>query len=498
MNKRLAILSGALCVGYVAIRFWGLTTSCLWFDEIFSVHAAEHSWNSILTFVSLDLIHPPLFYVLLKLWIGIGGEGLFWLRLFPVVFSVIAIFPFISLCRELKLGKWTQILALFLFAVNGSLIKYAQEVRMYSLLLCISLFSTWLFLRYFNKGNGFVPLLLINVLFVYTHYFGWLVVVSEITAILIFQRTKWRGSLAMFAITLVSFIPWVAAIVHAAQTGSGLGQNIGWMMRPGILAIIQFKLNLIEPFYYAASSVESLSVYRVSVPLLLIFTVAIFLYLLKWNLRSKDENMTACLLFIFVIVPVVMAFAASWLLPYSIWGTRHLIVVFAPVAVFLAGAILKISSAAVRTAAVTLIILFSGYAFALQAMRDTPHYSWCAWEPLAAQAKELQNANIYVFEDLVAYHIWFAGRTSGRCFKVRDITGITEDNAYFLPRGFDDVRAVDITDINESSLWIAYRAQTAAPNEPPLRNFIVNGYHISDQRTMSADGENAIFVLIER
>src|SRR6187455_2295654 len=101
---------------YIASRFWRLTESCLWFDEIFSVHAAEHPWNSILSFVSLDLIHPPLFYVLLKLWIGVGAESLFWLRLLPVSFALLTVFPFVSLCRELKLGRWTQILALFLFA----------------------------------------------------------------------------------------------------------------------------------------------------------------------------------------------------------------------------------------------------------------------------------------------------------------------------------------------------------------------------------------------
>src|SRR5687767_9173755 len=118
---------------HIGVRLWGLTAFCLWFDEIFSVHAAEHPWNSILSFVSLDLIHPPLFYALLKLWIAIGGDRLLWLRSLPVAISVIAVFPFIALCRELKLSFPTQILSLLLFAINGSLIKYAQEVRMYSL-----------------------------------------------------------------------------------------------------------------------------------------------------------------------------------------------------------------------------------------------------------------------------------------------------------------------------------------------------------------------------
>ena len=412
---------GLLVVAYVALRLWHLTDSCLWFDEIFSVHAAEHSWGSLFSFVALDLIHPPLFYVLLKLWIGVGGESLVWLRLFPVIFAAIALFPFVSLCRELKLDFWTRCLALFFFAINGSLIKYAQEVRMYSLLLCLSLFSLWLFARYFNRGTSFVALLLVNLLLVYTHYFGWFVIVSEIAAVLIFQKIKWRRMMVMFAITLVSFVPWILTVLNAATTGSDLGQNIGWMARPGILAIIQFKLALLEPFYYAASSVEPISVYRVSIPLLLVLGVAVVLYFVKWKLHPEVEKRLVYLLSIFVFVPVVIAFLASWLLPYSIWGTRHLVLVFAPVAILLAGAIVKIPNAAFKTAVVTLILLFSGYAFVLQVVRDKPQYSWCAWKPLALQARDLRDANIYVFEDLVAYHIWFAARRQqalGRCFRV--------------------------------------------------------------------------------
>src|SRR2546421_7026662 len=124
-----------LIVVYIAVRFWRIGDSCLWFDEIYSVHAAEHAWGDILNFVALDLIHPPLYYLLLKVWIGIGGEGVVWPRSLSVLFALVAVFPFIRLCRELQIGFWAQTFAFFLFAVNGSLIKYAQEVRMYSLLL---------------------------------------------------------------------------------------------------------------------------------------------------------------------------------------------------------------------------------------------------------------------------------------------------------------------------------------------------------------------------
>ena len=49
-NTRLfqILATAVLAAVYVAARLKNLTTSCLWFDEIFSVHAAEHTWNTIL------------------------------------------------------------------------------------------------------------------------------------------------------------------------------------------------------------------------------------------------------------------------------------------------------------------------------------------------------------------------------------------------------------------------------------------------------------------
>src|ERR687890_2762417 len=116
----------ALVALYVAARLWRLTASCLWFDEIFSVHAARHTWAGLWRFAAADLIHPPLFYALLKLWTAAGGESLLWLRLFPALTAIAALVPFLLLARELRLNTQGTTLALLLVASNGYLIKYAQ------------------------------------------------------------------------------------------------------------------------------------------------------------------------------------------------------------------------------------------------------------------------------------------------------------------------------------------------------------------------------------
>ena len=486
---------------YLAARLWDLTASCLWFDEIFSIHAAEHPWKSLLSFVALDLIHPPLFYALLKLWIIVGGDSLLWLRLLPVTLSVIALFPLIGLCRELKLGGWTQVLALFLLAINGSMIKYAQEVRMYSLLMCVSLFSMWLFARYFVRGKSFLPLIIVNVLLVYSHYFGWFIVLAEVAAVASFQRVKLRQIVSMLAITLIGFLPWLAAVWHASGTGSGLAQNIGWMSRPGIQAIAALFLGLIEPFYFQMSSADPASVYKVSVPLLLIVLVAAGIRLAGWRKLNELDCRNTGLLLLFVLVPVVIAFTASWLMPYSVWGTRHLTIVFAPFYILVAILLTSTSPKWLSAAAVTSVLVLAGYGFVMRAARDTPQYSWCLWEPLTAAALNAEvKAPVYVLEDLVGYHVWFATRKGNGLpvTKLSGINGVAEDKAYFLPRGFAEVRSVDIDDLDQSRLWITFRDEAILDSEPPLRDLLVRGYRIIDRRTASAKGEEAAIILLEK
>ncbi len=486
---------------YIAARLWGMTDSCLWFDEIFSIHAAELPWGSILSFVALDLIHPPLFYVLLNFWISVGGSDLLWLRTLPVVLSVIAVFPFIAFCRELKLARRTEILALFIFAINGSMIKYAQEVRMYSLLLCLSLFSMWLFARYFIKGKSFVPLVIVNVLLIYSHYFGWFFVFAEVAAIMAFQRIKWRRAAAMVAIALVSFLPWMVAVFNASRSGTGLSQNIGWMSRPGIQEVGTFLANLIEPFHFQASSAEPVSVLTVSIPLLLAAFAGIVLFAANISAVEDREKRNLRLILLFAITPVVIAFCASWLMPYSVWGTRHLIIVFAPFSILLAVIFTARPPSWLPTAAVTMIVLVAGYGFVVKAAREAPRYSWCAWDSLTTMPPDSAISPVYTVEDLVAYHVWFAGRKYAgpqQVVKVDGIDGVREDTAYFLPRGFDGVGTIDMADVSEPRLWLVFRGPSITEKEAPLRNFLVKGYSVAERADTVVGGEDLAVVLLEK
>ncbi|QQS33623.1 MAG: glycosyltransferase family 39 protein [Acidobacteriota bacterium] len=496
MNRNSTVIIGVLAVAFVAFRLWGLSDQCLWFDEIFSVHAAETAFPGFFYFLAKDLIHPPFFYLLLKSWMFVGGDGLLSLRLFPVVIACLGLIPFIALCRELKLPIATQALALFLIAVNGTLIKYAQEVRMYSLLMTLSLFSLWLFVRLVNSSKGIAVLTVVNILLVHTHYFGWFVVVAEAVVLVWYRREKLVAAKAMFGVTAIAFVPWTIAVANAAAGGSSLGQNIGWMSRPGVVEVFNFAFDVVEPFYYQISSGEPSTLLYISVPMLLLIAAAKLGYFI--GEKDAESRQAFYMLGFLAAIPVFVAFAVSWLMPHSIWGSRHLIIVYAPMLILTAIFFTGIRSQKLRIIAVGSLAALTAAAFVVQTTQPRAEYAWCVMDDVSRDAEELGAKEIAVFEDLLAYHLWFENRRAQpdqiKATKVSGVDGINEDAAYFLPRGFDGIGKKDISEVSAENVWLLFRSENLSETEPPLRNFRTRGYNIARKKEYKVTGETVFVV----
>ncbi len=178
------------------MRLWRITDFALDGDEIFSVQLARDSWRDLFTSAVQDAIHPPLLYVLLKLWIGVGGESLFWLAVvFPVTASVLCLFPVFALCRDLSISPAARNLAIAIVAVHPYAMYYSQHLRMYCLLMLAALLSAWRFERYLDRASlrNLVILSGVNLFLGYTQYYGWCVVLLEFVYLLWKAPDKERG-----------------------------------------------------------------------------------------------------------------------------------------------------------------------------------------------------------------------------------------------------------------------------------------------------------------
>src|SRR5690349_17389576 len=87
------LLTLTIFVVYAAIRVWHLNHFAMSHDEVFSVEVSLMPWGAMIRAVIADVVHPPLFYVLLKLWILVGGTSIFWMRLLPCILSLFMVIP---------------------------------------------------------------------------------------------------------------------------------------------------------------------------------------------------------------------------------------------------------------------------------------------------------------------------------------------------------------------------------------------------------------------
>jgi hypothetical protein len=492
-----------------------------------------------------------------------------------VLAETAAVVPFLLLCRELGVrGGGVVRVALLLLAVNGYLIQHAQQLRMYGLLLLFASCSLWLFARFWSgeqRPGGWgvaFALFVANLLLVYTHYFGWLLVGLEGVFLVVWGRGKLRAFAVSLVALAVCFSPWVWLVWSAAgAAGAGLAQNIGWAARPRLADILQPFLLLHEPFRFRRNTYEPV-VLRVDVWLAFMVFVPPFVAL-AWRAlrrrragaqstgdesapdaaaaggdagagasvqdtggsapgrdtgaRSSGRDAGAALfareawgrpaltfLLFFSVSPVVVAFALARVLPQSIWGTRHLIII-APAYLLLA-AVALVSLRRPVWFAVTLKLLL-GCWLTLAAMlwlmrRDAPPV-WCAWETLAQRVVEADagaggEVRVYAAEDLVAYHLWYGLSLTGdgrfRVVAVKNLPGVAEDRAFFLPRGFDEVAAVDAAaSMREEHFWVAFRDADASPAEHTfLRLLAERGYEASPRFEVAASGQRAFVISAKR
>jgi hypothetical protein len=384
------VLASAL---FVAARLWRLTTYGLFGDELFSLWAAKRDWGGLIEAVINDIDHPPLFYLLLKSWIMAGGESTLWLKLFPALTSSAAIIPLFLLCRELKAKPAAANLTIALMAVNAYLVLYSQELRMYSLLLFFTTASLWLFVKFFNSPSGAkniqLALLAANLLLVYTHYYGWLVVCVEFLFLILWGRRKLPSFALAFLALLVCFGPWAYLVTLAAIDRGGLGFPNN---APGLADLIWFHESLNGPVSYRWEAYMKFSTaLSVGAPVLaLAFDGPIVLW--GWRVlgsrEKKQRGQTAAfwLLAMFSFLPLAVVFCASHVMAQAAWATRYLIIAAPSYLVMLAVAATGLRPEWVKRATVALVLAWA----ALSGFIELSNREKIAWEPLVRQMIEAE------------------------------------------------------------------------------------------------------------
>lgn len=149
MTRRSTLIAvAAITLLALILRLHNLTYHSLWFDEAVSARWAGSSVARILE-VGLTLVEdrlPPLYYLALRGWTRLFGEGELALRLLSVALGVILI-PLLFATGSLLFNRPVALLFALLAALNPFLIWYSQEARMYALAAVWGAAGVWFFLK---------------------------------------------------------------------------------------------------------------------------------------------------------------------------------------------------------------------------------------------------------------------------------------------------------------------------------------------------------------
>ena len=201
-------------------RVYHLGTQSIWLDEAFSVALAKMTLPQMVQAAAPD-VHPPLYYFLLHYWMMVFGTSESAVRLLSVLFGVLAI-PMIYVVGRQLFNKEVGLVAALILALSSFNIYYSQETRMYSLMVLLALLSMYFFWRFLQQSNlvSSVGYVLSTTLLVYTHYYGWFVVIAQniyvVTLLLLSKHRAYRlrDWAVLQAIVVALFVPWMVVLVN--------------------------------------------------------------------------------------------------------------------------------------------------------------------------------------------------------------------------------------------------------------------------------------------
>ena len=240
------ILFGICCVFFLAIYVSLLFNRNVWTDEAYTIQLIrENSFLEIIAKTAMD-VHPPLYYLLLKIFVTIFGQSITVYKLFSVIPMVLLM---VLAWTKVRRNWGIRVACFFLLVTNAipCMLEYTIQIRMYSL---ASFFTTWAALSAYYVWKTGKPLQVMELTVAamgacYTHNYAMLncvfVYVILLGAAVVRYRKKKEKHLFIMAllsgcVVAVSFLPWLGVLLR--QTTQRVGNY--WIEPVTLRVILQY------------------------------------------------------------------------------------------------------------------------------------------------------------------------------------------------------------------------------------------------------------------
>ena len=304
----------ALMLGSLLLRTGALDSS-YWIDEGISIGIASRDLLDIPRTLGQDG-SPPLYYLLLHGWMALVGTGEAATRALSLLFALAAV-PVAWWAGSALFERRVGVLAAAGAAGSPFLTYYAQETRMYSLVVILSLLACASFVLAFLHGRR-VHLVLLGLwmtLLLYTHSWAVYLAAGLAVAWLVLWRegrVAGRDGAWLGAGVLALYAPWLPSLLYqATHTGAP------WAERPSPLQLLEVPGDLFG---------------ELAVPLL---AVAVIAAVARGRVRDDVVRVLATI----AVAAAVLAWLSSQVQPA--WAGRYLAVLFGPLLLVLAATVAR-------------------------------------------------------------------------------------------------------------------------------------------------------------
>lgn len=265
-TKWSGILLGLIVGAAIAVRCYGIADRTFWFDEAFSHRLiSDFSWPEMIERTGRD-VHPPFFYVALRLWACLFGDGIVTLRLFSVfmaALTIIGVYQLVfdaSRCGSHGLDPQRSRaagLAATAFVASTPLhIYWSQEARMYTLGTALVVWSSWCLLRALQRDDRrwYALYVLTAAALMYTHNYGLFTVLGQgvfVAAYFVCQgpqalaSRRFGKAAAALAVAGGAYLPWLPVLVAQKQRVSAEYwiSQLNWWTVPDACQELLFPVN---------------------------------------------------------------------------------------------------------------------------------------------------------------------------------------------------------------------------------------------------------------
>lgn len=318
--NKLTIL-GLILIGFCCLLYNNYIHQTFWYDEAYTLAIMKYSFSEICKITAAD-VHPPLYYIMLKLFISIFGDSLFIMRLFSnlgvMACCLLGLFP-IRRLFGIKVA-FSFVLLMTIMPINQYL---GVEIRMYSWAMFFVLACSIYAYEAFQKVTllCYSKMTLFGICAAYTHYYALIAVFSIFliqTIYLLKRRQTFVRPILFGIILLLAYSPWIP--IFTSQLYS-VHENF-WVEIPTAKDILLFSYYFFSP-KEPSHPYTIFSIWVMSVALLIMLSLIVALIIFTIGLYRKEKSNkrleTAAYFVLVFVSTTIITFAITFIIkPISV------------------------------------------------------------------------------------------------------------------------------------------------------------------------------------